>query len=455
MSNALAIASVTAVLKDLLNNGVIDHQLSGVVGEVTVSALPPDRILVAGQAETSRINLFMYHVSPNPGWRNIGLPSRSAAGDRTSNPPLALDLHYLVSTYGANEFDAEILLGYAMQMMHETPVLTRDAIRRTLAPASPVGGGILPGPLNTLVASELADQVEQIKLTPETMSIEEVSKLWTAIQSHYRPTAAYQASVVLIESKRSARSALPVANDKRRIFVVPFRFPTINDVVSTLGDREPITVGSTIAIRGHDLVGDSTIVNLHGVEIVPPPTSLTPDRIELVLTSPLPAGLYAGVKGIQIVQRIQMGDPLVDHRGTESNAAAFVLRPTITNGATIPPADVLGMASSTETIDGVPTQLRAGSLHIAFSPRVGRDQRVSLLLNEMNVVLPAVTHGYSFNAPANNGLATGVPDTNTIDFPFSRVVAGTYLVRVQVDGAESVLTQDAGGLFNAPRVALL
>ena len=43
MSNALAIASVTAVLKDLLNNGVIDHQLSGVVGEVTVSALPPDR----------------------------------------------------------------------------------------------------------------------------------------------------------------------------------------------------------------------------------------------------------------------------------------------------------------------------------------------------------------------------------------------------------------------------
>ena len=43
VSNALAVASVTAVLKDLLNNGVIDHQLSGVVGEVTVSALPPDR----------------------------------------------------------------------------------------------------------------------------------------------------------------------------------------------------------------------------------------------------------------------------------------------------------------------------------------------------------------------------------------------------------------------------
>ena len=322
MSNALAIASVTAVLKDLLNNGVIDHQLSGAVGEVTVSALPPDRLLVAGQQETSRINLFMYHVTPNAGWRNVALQSRSSSGDRTSNPPLGIDLHYLVTTYGANEFDAEILLGYAMQMLHETPVLTRDAIRRTLAPASPVGGGILPPPFNALSASELADQVEQIRLTPESMSIEEVSKLWTAIQSHYRPTAGYQASVVLIESKRSTRSALPVANDKRHIYVVPFRFPAIYDVVSTLGDRAPIAVGTTIAIRGRDLVGDSTFVNLHGVEITPSATATTPDRIEIVLASPLPAGLYAGVKGIQVIHRIAMGDPPVDHRGTESNAAA-------------------------------------------------------------------------------------------------------------------------------------
>ena len=138
MSNALAIASVTAVLKDLLNNGVVDHQLSGVVGEVTVSALPPDRLLVAGEQETSRINLFMYHASPNQGWRNVGLPSRSSGGDRIANPPLALDLHYLLTAYGASEFHAEILLGYAMQLLHENPVLSREMIRRTLAPVSPV-----------------------------------------------------------------------------------------------------------------------------------------------------------------------------------------------------------------------------------------------------------------------------------------------------------------------------
>jgi len=453
VSNALAIASVTAVLKDLLNNGVIDHQLSGMVGEVAVSALPPDRLLVAGQAETSRINLFMYHVTTNQGWRNAALPSRNADGDRTSNPPLGLNLHYLLSTYGANEFDAEVLLGYAMQLLHETPVLTRESIRRTLAPASPVNGAALPAPHNALVASELADQVEQIRVVPETMSLEEVSKLWTAIQSHYRPTAAYQASVVLIESRRSARSALPVANDKRRIYVVPFRFPAIDDVVSTLGDRAPIAVGSTIAIRGRDLLGDITVVNLHGVEIALP-AAATAARIELALTSPLPAGLYAGVKGVQVVHRIAMGEPPVDHRGTESNVAAFVLRPTITNGFVIPPSDLIGVVSSTETIDGNVVQLRAGALRIAFDPRVGRDQRVTLLLNEINVPPGSATHAYTFNVPASNGLAIGIPDTGDIQIPFSRVVAGTYLVRVQVDGAESVLRQDASGLFVEPRVVL-
>jgi hypothetical protein len=44
MSSALAIASVTAVLKDLLNNGLIDHNVGASVGEVTVSTLPPDRV---------------------------------------------------------------------------------------------------------------------------------------------------------------------------------------------------------------------------------------------------------------------------------------------------------------------------------------------------------------------------------------------------------------------------
>jgi len=162
MSNALAIASVTAVLKDLLNNGLIDHKVDASVGEVIVSTLPPDRIDALDSQKKSRLNLFMYQVTPNVGWRNVGLPARNGNGDRVRNPPLALDLHYLLSAYGAEELHAEILLGYGMQLFHETPVLTREAIRRSLAPPSPVtAGGDLPPAMAALFTSELADQVER------------------------------------------------------------------------------------------------------------------------------------------------------------------------------------------------------------------------------------------------------------------------------------------------------
>src|SRR5262249_2635616 len=101
------------------------------------------------------------------------------------------------------------LLGYAMQLLHETPVLARDAIRAALIPPT-VTGAILPPALQALAASDLADQVEQLKICPAFLNTEELSKLWSALQAHYRPTAAYQVSVVLIEATRSTRTPLPV-----------------------------------------------------------------------------------------------------------------------------------------------------------------------------------------------------------------------------------------------------
>lgn len=211
MSNALAIAGVSAVLVDLLNNGLIDHEVSTAVGvPVEVSALQPDRIDL-GEEEKPQLNLFLYQATSNAGWSNVGLPFRDSQGPRLTNQPLALDLHYLLTAYGKRDFDAEILLGYAMQLLHETPALSRAAIRTALGPGTgglPVDVSLLP--VGLLAASDLADQVEQIKISPQNMSTEELSKLWTALGAHYRPTAAYLVSVVLIESKKSTRNALPV-----------------------------------------------------------------------------------------------------------------------------------------------------------------------------------------------------------------------------------------------------
>ncbi len=42
---------------------------------------------------------------------------------------------------------------------------------------------------------------------------------------------------------------------------------------------------------------------------------------------PIPAALRAGVQGVQVIHRTLLGQPPTPHRGFESNAAAFVLRP--------------------------------------------------------------------------------------------------------------------------------
>ena len=103
------------------------------------------------------------------------MPTRAPNGDRITNPPLALDLSYLLTAYGSADFHAEALLGYAMSVFHEMPVLTRDAIRAAIPVPPP---GTLP---NALTNANLADQIEQIKIIPQVMSVEELSKIWSAL----------------------------------------------------------------------------------------------------------------------------------------------------------------------------------------------------------------------------------------------------------------------------------
>ena len=441
MSTALAIASVTAVLRDILNNGLVANNVTGALGAgVTATALPPDRIDPAAVPPPSLLNLFLYHVAPNAGWSNVNFPSRDSNGNRVSNPPLALDLYYMLTAYGADELHSEILLGYGMQFLHEIPVLARDIVRRSLAPQ--LGD---PPAVQALSASELSEQIELIKLTPAALSTEEISKLWAAFGAKYRPTAAYLASVVLIESRQPTRSSLPVR--ARNIYVIPFRHPVIEEIRSeesatnTQLPGQPILAGHHLIILGKQLRGDRTRVNVGGVEVEPPVTDVHDDSIRVLL----PSQLHAGIQGLQVLQYIDMGTPPEPHSGISSNLSAFVLRPTIT-----PPISV----SSLQDLGG---GLRAATLTLTIDPAVGDTQRVVLLLNEfIPLSSPPSSNplAYGFVVPSRD--ATSPPDeTSIISVPITGVQAGTYLVRVQVDGAESPLGTDSEGRYNAPQVTIL
>jgi hypothetical protein len=447
MSNELAVASVSFVLVDLLNNGLIDRDIGSAVGEVVVSALAPD-VVDAQSNGKSRLNLFLYNITQNEGWRNVNYPSRSAAGERINNPPLALNLHYLLTAYGTEQFHTEILLGYGMHLLHETPVLPRNSIRRSLAaPSQVVAGGSLPGTMLNLFTSDLADQVELIKIWPQTLTTEEISRLWTAFQAKYRPTAAYQVSVVLIQGTASTKKALPV--QERSVSVIPFQKPVIEQILSRQNPNappadQPILAGYELVLNGSELKGDITTVSFGAIEVTPAVADITASTIIV----PLPATMQPGTQSVQVVQALSLGSPPVPHRSVESDPVAFVLHPTIKNVAVL-------------SLQGSGTQPRYGEVQLSLDLAVGATQTVLVILNQL---LPLASppagspQAYSFPVPPRIALASPPsdtpPPTTVLTAPFSGVLAGDYLVRVQVDGAESPLTQGADGRLNGPKVTI-
>lgn len=455
MSSAFAIAAVTAVLKDLLNDGLADHDLSS-AGSVAVTALPPDRI-VTGNSEPSQINLFLYLVTPNIGWRNFDLPSRDRDGARLTNPPLALDLHYLVTTYGAKEFHAEALLGYAMQLLHENPILTRQMINQTLKPRLP-SDVTIPPELKMLSTSDLAEQVESIKICPQTLTTEEISRLWTATQSHYRPTAAYQISVVLIQETKTVRSALPVLKQGREDLgptaladLIP-PFPSLHHVELPKNQISAL-LNDQITIVGDHLAGDNddpaqvmlTVMLINQWLDAPIPVAVPfPQRSErsIRFTIPhqvqsyYPPGFYRAA-----VQVAPSGKP---EEMRESNELPLLVAPRIIalNGTPLPalpnpPLSITRTNPQPNGLGDVTLQIKcspevlverippAGSVPEQFTLR----QSVLLLMGDRTIT-----------AEAHPARTAQQPDrTETLTFVVKAIAAGTYRLRLRIDGVDSLL----------------
>ncbi|QLE51323.1 DUF4255 domain-containing protein [Nostoc sp. C057] len=424
MSNVLSIAAVTAVLKVLLENGLVSDPIAASVGDVIVTALPPDRISVEAD-ERAQINLFLYQVTQN---RNVdwvsqefrSRHSRINGNTSSQSPPLALDLHYLLTAYGAKDFQAELLLGYAMHLLHKTPAITSDIIENTLINASTTNtSSAFSQAVASVSVPDLAEQIGQIKLTPEFFNMEETSKLWSALQTHYRPSATYLASMVLIESSKPENS---------EVYIMPLSQPTIEQVMASAKTEQTIVTGTTLVIRGKRLRGEITRIRLSHRETLLVPHDVKETQISLLI----PSDLYASVQTIQVVH-LTMGNAGQTDYLFESNVAAFVIHPTIT-------AFVAQVENSGDN-------LRTAEITVKFQPKVGKAQRVVLLLNEVSVNSPVA---YSFL------VAPRTEDTDAITIPVKNVKPGTYIVRVQVDGAESLLhKKNQSGAYDSPQVTIL
>jgi hypothetical protein len=419
MSNTLAIATVTATLRSIL-----DGAASAAVTGANASYVRPDSPKIANPG----VNLFLYQAKPNAAWRNSDLPTRRSDGSLLTRPVAALDLHYLITFQGDDgELIPQKLLGAAAIALHARPVLDRDLI------ASVVQNETLGGAVSILEGSNLADQVELVRVTPVTLSLEELSRLWmTFPQVDYLLSAVYLASVVLIEtSDPPPGPAKPVL--RPCITAVPFSLSSIDAITPQPVDLAP-SPPTAITLVGRNLdPGDQVLFSTPGVaDPLAGTVQPGPGGDQLVVL--LPSGLHPGVNAVRLMRSAAgllsppaSSPPCPSRVVTETNAAVFVIRPAIRSLSTGSPL---------------------GSLTAVVSPKVAPRQQVFLLLNNL-----AGSPPLAYSVPAE----PHPTETDTIIFKVAAVLGAssppvTYLARIRVDDAESPLQVNASNQFSGPTV---
>ena len=122
VSNALAFAGVTAVLKDLLDTGMIDHEVTD-TSQDRASPCPrwrPDAIQL-GNEMGARPEPVHAPGHANAAWRNTAQPSRDTTGRHCQFAALAVDLHSPADRVFERRPAGRGAAQYAMQLFHETP----------------------------------------------------------------------------------------------------------------------------------------------------------------------------------------------------------------------------------------------------------------------------------------------------------------------------------------------
>lgn len=395
MSTARAIAAVTATMRSLLEKQVpiVDDGLS----ELKVTVGPPD--LTRKGISSSQINLFLYQVVTNAAWANQDLPFQVRPGE-TAPPPLALNLHFLLTVYGSGETDNGALslrvLGGAMIVLHSHPLLGRQEI------------------VDAMPDSELDHQIERIRISSLPLGVEELSKLWTIFQTPYRTSVAYEATVVLIDSRRSAPAPLPVlkrGEEDRGAFVMGQLAPQLGGI-EVPNSQPAIRLGEEFGLAGGG-IGPTDIA------------VLTSPQLEDEITIE-PLGYEGGALRFRIAG--EGDDPQAMSRWFPGFFTVALRRPAPDN---LPPisSNALSLALA-PTVKVTVGAIAAGTVNLTVecAPRIRPGQRVVLIFGDRQVPVNPESVVNPPDEAKPTGVTVAVPD----------VSAGSYVVRLRVDGVDSI-----------------
>jgi Pvc16 N-terminal domain/IPT/TIG domain len=418
MSTYKAIRAVSSTLHDLLANEMQD-------GPISVTLLPPD--IAPTTATGKRINLYLYLISENQYLKNQEILGEGYPG-AYGNPPLSLNLHYLMTGFSDTEAGddrdlfAQETLGDAMRVMHDFAIITHDS---------------------PYLDPVLQHDFERVKISLQPASLEEFAKIWTALpQANFRCSVAYNVTVVQIESQRLRQLAAPVLT--RRLHMTLMSRPEIESVYRTptlpgdpIGDARA-AVGQSLTIIGRGFKATKTWVKLgsldpigvlpisdESIQLTVPDAQYPPD-----FDNPLPRAiapedqLQPGAQLVQvIVQRpgegvqggLDRGATFTEAVTQSSSLSVFMLVPSITGIA-----PNIGNSGTTLTVNG--TRL--------FDP----DLKSYVYVSDISIEVPLTGAQTATQIQVSlAGLATAQPPLHA---------PGQYPVRVQVNGALTIDSVD-------------
>lgn len=393
MSNYLAVAQATEALRQF-----VSRRVTADVGfAVRVLAQKP---FTEAPAEPT-ITVFMYEVVPNPSLRNLDAPTRAADGTLLTKPQAAIDLHYLISFYGDEaELQPQKLLGSVVRSLHTNPVLLEEDLN---------AAALRP----PLLGADLAASPQKVRLTPTKLDVDDLYKLWTMlIQVPYALSVLYQGTLVLLDGDGVPAAGKPVL--RRNVRAVAGGRPMLDSVLSRpAGSTQapvegPVPRGYEVLLTGHQLAGDGDTVRIGDVDVAP--QSAREDQVVFRFPETgdeLPPGIYP----VSVVQDLSFPDGTT-RKAFESNAVAVVRQPSVVE----------------------PVQVADGVVTVRLDLPVRDDQRVVLLLDELDPPAGRNAASYQFPAAVPLGART---DDHTVEVTTSGVLAAEYLVRVQIDGVRS------------------
>ncbi|HLP88505.1 MAG TPA: DUF4255 domain-containing protein [Nostocaceae cyanobacterium] len=403
MSNYLAIATLTATLQRTLQASI-----QADVDGARVTTLRPDRL--NSSTPEAGVNIFLYDVLFNPAWLSADLRRRHSEEKYIKPPQTGLDLYYLLTCYGNDvELESHRLMGSIVRTFSSKAIITQDMVRETIADST----------FTFLADSNLADQLESMYIIPTELNVEELSKIWSVFfQTPYSLSIAYKASVVLIDGGEIPAKPLPIRRPQPH--VTPNQ-PAITQVrsleplsaiwqPSVTANIPLILATSTIVIKGNRLNADVTEIRLGNAVLTP--QKVTDSQITVDLSLVEIESLRAGVQSLQVIH---------PQRKSSSNVVPISIRPTIQE---ITVTNVKGRSGNPRSAD----------LNVVTNLTIEAKQEVALVLTEISLE-QGISYTFDYSKHQRS-------DSNSITFAIKDCLPGTYLARLVIDGAESLLTVD-------------